>query len=99
MIAVVIQWLGVGERIYHGVWQWYKFSGYSNDGYTSISYTMASFTFAASLGLIFLGVAVYKFSEEKLVSKVAAISASALSLGIAGLFILLASPVGIIASR
>lgn len=99
MVAALIQWLGVGERIYHGIWQWYKFSGYSDDGYTSISYTMAAFTFAASLGLILLGITVYKFSEEKLISKMAAISASALSLGMAGLVILLASPVGSLALR
>ncbi len=99
MVAAIVQWLGIGERIFHGIWQWHKFSGYSNDGSTSISYFMAAFTILASLALIFLGVLVRRYSEERLVSKLASVSVSALSIGIVGLAILLASPVGILVSR
>lgn len=35
------------ERLIAAAWQWYKFSGYSNDGHISISF---------SIGLIFSGV-------------------------------------------
>jgi len=45
IFAAAIQWLGVGERIYHGLWQWYKFSEFSNNGHTTVSFHMAQVTF------------------------------------------------------
>jgi len=97
--SATIQLLGVGERIYHALWQWYKFYGYSNSGHTTISAKMALFTFVASGILIIFGYSIKQKVKEHLVMKAIIYSYSSLSVGVLLLATLIVSPIGEIVAR
>lgn len=92
-VTAMVQLFGIGERIQHALWQWYKFAGYSNDGHTTLGTTMVVSTFVLSLCAIFIAWLVYKFSAKQLWSaKVAMYSGFSFCLGLALLSALLISP-------
>ena len=53
-VTAMVQLFGIGERVHHALWQWYKFAGYRNDGHTTLDATMVVATFALSFCAISL---------------------------------------------
>jgi hypothetical protein len=99
LLASLIQMLGVGERILHGMWLWYKFNDYSDDGYTTISLFSVYLTYGLSFLLIAVGFFIFKMSTERLVSNIAMLSIFLLGSGLLALSAILASPIAQLASR
>jgi len=97
--TAVIQWLGIGERIYHAFWQWYKFKDYSGNGYTTISYGMALVTYVLSGLLMALGLFLAKCQAGSFVTLSGKYSSAALAVGILCLSLLLLSPLGELVKR
>lgn len=96
----MVQLFGIGERVHHALWQWYKFAGYSNDGHITLGSTMVFATFALSFCAIFVAWLVYKFSVKQLwAAKVAMYSGFSFCLGLALLSALLISPLAQMAQR
>lgn len=92
-ITAMVQLFGIGERVLHALWQWYKFVGYSNDGHTTLGTTMVAVTFVLSLCAIFVAWLVYKCSVKQLwAAKLAMYSGISFCLGLALLSALLISP-------
>lgn len=94
LVTAVIQWFGIGERIYHALWQWYKFKGFSSDGHTTVSYTMAIVTYALSVLLIGVGLFLAKCKGGAFVNLTGKISSTSLIVGVISLSLLLLSPLG-----
>ena len=82
LLTATIQLLGVGERINHALWQWYKFYGYSDSGITTISEKMAFVTFIISVTLIVLGVVIKDKINEHVVKQAITYSYRSLSVGV-----------------
>jgi len=99
LISAVIQWLGIGEKIYHALWQWYKFKDFSANGHTTISYTMAIATYLLSALLVTVGIFLAKYREDAFVKLTCKISTASLIIGILSLSVLLLSPLGELVSR
>ncbi len=99
-ITAMIQLFGIGERVHHALWQWYKFADYSNDGYTTLGATMVVATFILSSCAIFVAWLIYKCLDKQLwVAKVAMYSGCSFCLGIALLSALLMSPLAQVVQR
>ncbi|MDT3297743.1 MULTISPECIES: hypothetical protein [Shewanella] len=99
-ITAIVQLLGIGERVHHALWQWYKFAGYSNDGHTTLDATMVVATFVLSLCAVFVALLVYKCSVKQLwVAKVAMYSGFSFCLGLVLLSALLISPLAQVVQR
>ena len=49
VILAVIQLYGIGEKLHHALWQWYKFKDFSGGGYTTVSMHMFVVTTVASV--------------------------------------------------
>ena len=94
VISAILQLLGIGERIYHSLWQWYKFYGYSNSGHTTISSKMEIFAFLTSGSLILFGFFINRKAKELIVKRAIICSYSSLSIGVLLLAALLVSPIG-----
>ncbi len=99
LISAVIQWLGIGEKIYHALWQWYNLKDFSGDGHTTISYTMAIVTYLLSALLVAMGIYISKHQENAFVKLTCKISTVSLIIGILSLSVLLLSPLGELVSR
>ena len=99
VVTAVIQWLGIGERIYHSLLQWYKFKDYSGNGHTTVSYTMALVTYSLSGLLITLGFFLAKCQGGLFVNISGKYSAVSLVIGALCLSLLLLSPLGELVSR
>jgi len=99
LIAVSVQWLGVGERLVHGLWQWYKFNGFSNNGHTTINILLFQLTLALTLIMVVVGITTYRLSSEPYISKAASISTYMLAIGGLVLLGLVISPIGVLVSR
>lgn len=95
----LIQWYGIGERISHGLWQWYKFYGYSSNAYTTVGETSLLITSIATVITLTFCVFVYKFSEDKFTKLAVKLSSYSLTLGYFSLIILLISPIGFLVQR
>lgn len=95
----VIQCYGIGERIIHASWQWYKFYGYSNDGYTTLSVGMTIFTFAASIITLIWGLSIYENSSDKFTLLTIKYSSYSLAFWSFLLALLVMSPLGQIVQR
>jgi len=97
VVTAIAQLLGIGERIFHALWQWYKFYGYSNSGQTTINTKIAVFTFITSGTLIALGYFIKEKVTEQYVKKAIiysySYSYSSISVGILLLTVLLLSPI------
>ncbi len=99
-VTAMVQLFGIGERVHHALWQWYKFAGYRNDGHTTLDATMVVATFALSFCAIFVAWLVYKFSVKQLwAAKVAMYSGFSFCLGLALLSALLISPLAQVVQR
>ena len=92
--AALIQWLGIGEKVYHAIWQWYKFKDFSNNGHTTISHTMAIVTYGLSILLIGAGLFLVKYSKGTFVNLISKVSTISLILGLLSLSLLILSPLG-----
>jgi hypothetical protein len=90
----VIQLYGIGDKVIHASWQWYKFYGYSNEGYTTINISMALFTYITSIITIIIGYRLYKTPHGKLTDLTIKYSSYSLFSGILLLSVLLISPLG-----
>ena len=94
VVAAVVQWLGIGERIYHAVLQWYKFKDHSGNGHATVSYTMAFVTYVLSGVLIALGIFLAKQQAGSFVKQSAKVAITSLGAGVLSLSLLLLSPLG-----
>ncbi len=97
--TAVIQWLGIGERIHHALWQWHHFKDYSGNGHTTVSYTMAIVTYALSALLIGAGLFLAKCQGGVFVNLAGKISTASLIIGVLSLSLLLLSPLGELVPR
>ncbi len=95
----LIQWYGIGERIIHGLWQWFKFYGYSNNGHTTVNETSLLITSIATFTTLIFYVILYKFSEDKFTQLTVRFSSYSLALGYSSLIALLISPIGFLVQR
>jgi len=99
-VSAMIQLFGIAERIHHALWQWYKFSGYTNDGHTTLDETMVIATFGLSLCAIFIAWLVCRYStKQSWAAEVAMYSAFSLCLGLALLSAILISPLAQMVQR
>lgn len=99
LVAAVVQWLGIGERIYHALWQWYKFKDFGSVGYTTVSYTMVLVTYAMSALLIVAGLFLAKYRDGTFINLACKVSTASLTIGVLSLSLLLLSPIGELVSR
>lgn len=99
LLAAVAQWLGIGERIYHAIWQWYKFKDFSGNGHTTISYTMAVATYTLSALLIGTGLYLAKCQSGTFIKLTGKITTTSLIIGVLSLSLLLLSPLGELVPR
>jgi len=99
LVTAIAQLLGIGERIYHALWQWYKFNGYSNAGQSTINEKIAIFTFITSGALITLGYFIKEKVKEQYVKKTLIYSCYSLSVGVLLLTALLISPISSLVVR
>lgn len=97
--AALIQWYGIGERIIHGLWQWFKFYGYSNDGRTTVSETSLIITSVATFITLIFCILLHKYSEDKFTKLTVKLSSYSLTLGYSSLIVLLISPIGFLVQR
>jgi hypothetical protein len=99
LATALMQWLGVGERIHHAIWQWYKFADYGGGGHTTVGYSAVLLTFTLSAVAISLCCLIYKNTNDVFVSVVTKYSSYSLVLGLASLSTLLISPIGQLVQR
>lgn len=99
-VTAMIQLCGIGERVHHALWQWYKFAGYSNAGNTTLGATMVVATFVLSFCATFVAWLVYKYSvKQRWAAKVAMYSGFSFCVGLALLSALLISPLALVVQR
>jgi len=99
-VTAIVQLLGIGERVHHALWQWFKFYGYSNDGHTTLDALMVVFTFGFSIFAIFMAWLICKFAaEQSWATKVAMYSGISCCLGLALLSALVISPLAQVVLR
>jgi hypothetical protein len=93
VFTAFIQWYGIGDRIQHALWFWYKFTGYSHEGYITLDQTMVKVTFVLSSVAVIVAYLVCKQRpEHRWMAKTARYSAVSLIAGLVGLSLLLPSP-------
>lgn len=98
--TAMVQLLGIGERVHHALWQWYKFSGYNDGGNNTLDATMVVSTFVLSLCAVFVAWLVYQFSaKQQWAAKVATYSGFSFCLGLVLLSALLISPLAQMVQR
>ena len=94
LMSAVVQWLGIGEKIYHALWQWYKFKDFGGGGHTTVSGTMAMATYTLSALLVGAGMFLVNCPGGKFVNLVGKISTVSIVTGVLSLSVLLLSPLG-----
>jgi magnesium-transporting ATPase (P-type) len=92
IIVAVIQIYGIGEKLQHALWQWYKFKDFSGDGYTTVSMHMFLVTTVVSVINICVANWVSRQNIGRFFSTCSLYSSQALLSGIMVLIVLLASP-------
>ena len=99
LLVAGIQLFGVSEKVFHGLWLWYVFYGYSNDGQTTLNISLVIFTYAASIIAIGIDFIIFKKSPDKIAAQFAKLSGVSLATGVLVLTILLFSPLGGLVQR
>ena len=75
LLAVAIAlFAAVVERLVAAIWQWYKFSGYSNDGHITLSFNTAIHFSLAVAATFFLSLVVNRISALRSLSGPRALS-------------------------
>jgi hypothetical protein len=55
VIAAILQWIVVLERVYAAVWAWYKYAGYGGGGHIVVGFPAQAVLFSGAGGLAVLG--------------------------------------------
>jgi len=92
LIVAVIQIYGIGEKLQHALWQWYKFKDFSGGGYTTVSMHMFVVTTVVSVISVCVANWVARQNIGRFFSTCSLYSSRALLSGIMVLIVLLASP-------
>jgi len=94
LAVAIIQWLGIGERIYHAFVQWWKFKDYSDNGRTTMNRSMVMATYVISTASIAISFVLTKTQSDLFVVVTGRLAAILLMVGVVALTVLLASPFG-----
>jgi hypothetical protein len=94
LLAAILQWVGIGERIQHALWQWFKFKDYSGGGYTTVSSTSFIVVSGLTAILVVIAIVLTRSNTSKFANVVVKISLASFITGISCLYILVLSPLG-----
>ena len=91
-LVATVQIFAIGEKLFHALWQWYKFQGTGGNGHTTFSAEMFWMTIIFSFFGITASYLLLKHLDGNIGTKLARLSGTTMSLGLFILVILVLSP-------